>query len=190
MQDSTFPRKRKEPSKDGRFTLRHRSNTGIVMAILCILVTRIEEKQHREAALRKGTFESLLHMLALTPQFALSGLNEAFAAVSIMEHYTNLLPESMRTISGALFFLSFSAANYINTTLANLVYTLTMKDGKIPWLGGKDLNKVTLDKYYFLIGGLTCFNLIYFNVCAYRYLTKKAEITLELKSEDEMQLAA
>ncbi|KAJ4841404.1 hypothetical protein Tsubulata_036142 [Turnera subulata] len=185
-------KKRTNGNKDGRFTLRQRINTGIVMAILCMVVAGIVEKQRRIAALQRGTFESPLHMLALTPQFALSGLNEAFAAVSIMEYYTNHLPESMRTISGAIFFLSFSAASYINTALVNLVHTLSVKDGKIPWLGGRDLNTVTLDKYYFLIGGLACFNLMYFNVFAYRYLTKKAEITPEPKSDDEneKQLAA
>ncbi|GAV65441.1 PTR2 domain-containing protein, partial [Cephalotus follicularis] len=164
-----IPRAKKMTGKDKRMTMTQRINIGIVMAILCSLVAGIVEKHRREAALRNGSFESPLSITLLLPQFALSGLIEAFAAVAIMEFLTTQLPETMRTVSGAIFFLSLSAASYLNSLFVNIIYSLTLKNGK-PWLGGKDLNKDTLEYFYFLIAGLGVVNFTYFNFFASRYV--------------------
>ncbi|KAJ6992923.1 hypothetical protein NC653_016134 [Populus alba x Populus x berolinensis] len=185
-----LPQARKRSKKNIRFTTRHRINTGIVMAILCMVVAAIVEKSRRDAALKQGTLVSPQSILLLLPQFALSGLNEAFAAVAIMEYYTNHLPETMRTLSGAIFFLSFSASSYLNTAIINLVHLVTSNNGKeSPWLGGRDLNKVKLDYFYYLIASLAALNLLYFNLFAFRYLEKQVDKRYESRHE-EMNEAA
>eukprot|EP00258_Populus_trichocarpa_P042224 XP_024458243.1 protein NRT1/ PTR FAMILY 2.8 [Populus trichocarpa] len=185
-----LPQARKRSKKNIRFTTRHRINTGIVMAILCMVVAAIVEKSRRDAALKQGTLVSPQSILLLLPQFALSGLNEAFAAVAIMEYYTNHLPETMRTLSGAIFFLSFSASSYLNTAIINLVHLVTSNNGKeSPWLGGRDLNKVKLDYFYYLIASLAALNLLYFNLFSCRYLEKQVDKRSESRHE-EMNEAA
>ncbi|CAK7342772.1 unnamed protein product [Dovyalis caffra] len=108
-----LPRVKKRSKKNIRLTMRQRINVGIVMAILCMVVAVIVEKNRREA-------------------FALSGLNEAFAAVAFMEDYNNHLPETMRTLAGAIFFLSFSASSHFNTAIVNLVHHVTSNHGTKP----------------------------------------------------------
>lgn len=176
------PQAKKRSKKDSRLTLRQRINTGIVMAILCMVVAGIVEKKRRDLAVKQGSLRSPQSMLLLVPQFALSGLNEAFAAVAIMEYFTNHLSESMRTIAGAIFFLSFSFTSYLNTILVNVVHHVTKKS---PWLGGRDLNRVKLDHYYFLIAFLAALNLLYFNFIAHRYLVKNVVKKHELLHVDK-----
>ena len=129
------------------------------------------EKQRRAAALKQGSFESPMSILLLLPQFALSGLIEAFAAVALMEFLTTQLPESMRTVAGAIFFVSLSLASYLNSILVNIVYKITRKGGKSPWLGGHDLNKDKLENFYYLVAGIGALNFLYFNLFARRFVT-------------------
>ncbi|CAK7322514.1 unnamed protein product [Dovyalis caffra] len=181
-----LPQAKKRSKKNIRLTMRQRINVGIVMAILCMVVAAIVEKNRREAALKRGTLVSPQSILLLLPQFALSGLNEAFAAVAIMEYYNNHLPETMRTLAGAIFFLSFSASSYFNTAIVNLVHHATSNHGtKHPWLGGRDLNKVKLDNFYYLIAGLASLNLLYFNLFSHRYLEKHIDKRSEARHEDK-----
>jgi peptide/histidine transporter 3/4 len=180
-----LPYAKKRSNKNVRLTMRQRINTGIVMAILCMVVAGIVEKNRRETALKQGSLLSPQSILLLLPQFSLSGLNEGFAAVAVMEYYTNHLPESMRTLAGAIFFLSFSASSYLNTVIVNVVHHVTAKLGKTPWLGGRDLNKVKLDNFYYLIAGLALLNLLYFNLFSCRYLEKNADKRPGSRHEDK-----
>lgn len=183
-----IPVTRKMSKKDKRLTMRQRIETGIVMSILCMLVGAVVEKCRRDSALKHNTFTSPLNVMALLPQFVLSGLTEAFGCVSIMEFFTTRLPENMRTVAGALFFLCLSLASYVSSLLVNIIHSITKRDGNYPWLGGHDLNKNRLDHYYYIIAGLATLNLIYFELYASKYAVNndsgkgKKELQREEKS--------
>lgn len=167
-----------------RLTMGQRIRIGIVLSIVCMLVAAIVEKKRRDSALRHDSFISPVSFGLLLPQFALSGLNEAFAAVAIMEFFTLQMPESMRTVAGAVFFLSLSIANYLGSLIVNIVHRVTSHTGKTPWLGGHDLNHNRLDYYYYVIAALGGLNFIYFNFFASSYLisnkcTRTPEVQLE-----------
>ncbi|XP_031267809.1 protein NRT1/ PTR FAMILY 2.8 [Pistacia vera] len=179
------PLSRKMTGKKRRMTMRERINTGIVMASLSLLVAGFIEKKRRILALEQKSFKSSLSILALVPQFCFSGLTEAFAAVALMEFLTTKLPESMRTVSGAIFFLSLSIASYLNSLLVNVIHGITGKNGAAPWLGGTDLNKDTLEYFYFMIAVIEVLNLIYFNVFAYRFLSKEKDPNSRTEEKQE-----
>jgi peptide/histidine transporter 3/4 len=87
----------------------------------------------------------------------------------------------MRTVAGAVFFLSLSIANYIGSLIVNVVHRATSHKGQTPWLGGHDINHNRLDYYYYLIASLGILNFIYFNFFACHYLisnknTEKAKV--------------
>ncbi|XP_075480691.1 protein NRT1/ PTR FAMILY 2.8-like [Primulina tabacum] len=148
--------------KDLRMTMQQRITTGIIMSILCMVVAGIVEKERKELALRYDKLDSPLHVTALLPQFILSGLTEAFAAVAIMEFFTIQMPETMRSVAGSIFFLSLSIASYISSLLVNVIHYVTNGRGDRPWLGGNDLNKNKLEYYYFFVASLGVLNLLYF----------------------------
>ena len=140
-----------------------------------MLVAAIVEKKCPDSALKHGLFISPLSYALLMPQFALSGLNEAFATVAIMEFFTLQMPESMRTVAGALFYLSLSVANYIGSLIVNIVHKVTSMRGKRACIGGHDLNLNRLDLYYYFIAALGVLNFIYFNFFATRYIISDEE---------------
>ncbi|KAJ1378439.1 Proton-dependent oligopeptide transporter family [Sesbania bispinosa] len=177
-----IPLTRKITKRTTRLSMRQRIKIGILLSILCMLVAGVVEKKRRDSALRLGSFSSPMSFGLLLPQFALSGLNEAFAAVAIMEFFTLQMPENMRTVAGAVFFLSLSIANYIGSLIVNIVHRVTSHKGKTPWLGGHDLNQNRLDYYYYVIAALGALNFIYFNFFASHYLiSNKGNGTTEVQ---------
>ncbi|XP_030459509.1 protein NRT1/ PTR FAMILY 2.8-like [Syzygium oleosum] len=153
-----------------RLTIVQRINIGIVMAILCMIIAGVVEEKRRSLALQNGSFVSPISVAFLLPQFALSGLIEAFAAIAMMELLTSHVPENLRTVGGAIFFLSLSIASYLTSSLVSAIHGLTGMNGKIPWIGGRDLNESRLDYYYYVIAGLSIVNLAYFNLFARKFV--------------------
>ncbi|KAM1681948.1 hypothetical protein ACFX1T_039021 [Malus domestica] len=166
-----LPLARRRSRRNKRLTMQQRINTGIVLSIVSMLVSGIVEEHRRKTALKHGSFIAPVSFALLLPQFVLSGLTEAFAAVSIMEFFTMQMPESLRTVSGAIFFLSLSVSSYLGSLIVNIVHKATQMKGKTPWLGGHDLNKNKLDYYYYIIAGIGVVNLVYFNFFARHYVT-------------------
>ncbi|OMO97322.1 Proton-dependent oligopeptide transporter family [Corchorus olitorius] len=178
------PQSKRMTGKPKRLSVTQRINIGIVMSISCTLVAALTERHRRAEALKQGTFESPVSILLLLPQFALSGLIEAFAAVAVMEFLTTQLPESMRTVAGAIFFVSLSIASYLNSVIVNIVYRTTRKSGT-QWLGGPDLNEDRLEYYYCLIAGIGAMNLLYFNLFARRFVTNNVRKEPEDEQKNE-----
>ncbi|MED6216857.1 hypothetical protein PIB30_012026 [Stylosanthes scabra] len=170
-----------------RLRMSLRIRIGIILSILCMLVAAIVEQKRRDSALRANLFVSPMSFTVLLPQFALSGLNEAFAAVSIMEFFTLEMPESMRTVAGAVFFLSLSIANYLGSLIVNIVHKATSHGRRNSWLGGHDLNQNKLDYYYYLIAALGVLNFLYFNFFASHFLgTKPSKDTKKMQPKNSI----
>lgn len=102
----------------------------------------------------------------------LAGLTEAFSAVALMEFLAVRMPEHMRAVAGAIFFLSSSIASYICTLLINVIDSATREQENGSWLGDKDLNKNKLENYFFVIAGIEVANLLYFKLWASRFATQ------------------
>ncbi|PIN02126.1 H+/oligopeptide symporter [Handroanthus impetiginosus] len=165
-----IPKARKILKRDSRLTMQQRIFIGIVLSILCMIVAGTVERKRRSMALKEGSYASPLHVAVLLPQFILSGLTEAFAAVGLMEFFTIQLPESMRSVAGSIFFLSLSVASYLSSLIVNIMHSVTGQGGEKPWLGGHDLNVNKLDNYYYIIAGLGVINLMYFTFFARKYV--------------------
>ncbi|KAI9079600.1 hypothetical protein K1719_038427 [Acacia pycnantha] len=156
-----------------RLSIEHRILIGIVFSIIGMVVSGVVEAERRETALKNASFESPMSMWMLVPQFALSGLTEAFAAIAMMELLTSYWPENMKAIGGAVFFLSLSIANYLTTILIVVIKGTTFFEGKTPWLGGNDLNKNRLEYYYYTIAVIGVMNMFYYILFARHFLYSK-----------------
>ncbi|XP_057436932.1 protein NRT1/ PTR FAMILY 2.8-like [Lotus japonicus] len=174
-------------TKEGkRLSIEHRILIGIMFSIVSMVVSGLVEVRRRDFALRSGSFESPIGIWWLVPQFALSGLVEAFAAIPMMELLTSYWPESVKTLGGAVFFLSISIASYLGTILIRVILVVTNKYGKTPWLGGNDLNKNRLEYFYYTIAVLGGLNLLYFQFFARSYLrTELVQRPGQNEPEDE-----
>ncbi|CAN0903491.1 Protein NRT1/ PTR FAMILY 2.8 [Linum grandiflorum] len=169
-----MPMGKRITGKSWRMTIASRIKIGILMSIVCMVVAGNVEKKRRDTAVAAegGSFVSPVSFVVLIPQFVLSGLAEAFAAVAVMEFFTTRMPESMRTVAGALFFLCLAGTGYVSSLLINVIHRTTGGGKKTAWLGGHDLNKNRLDYYYYTIAGIACLNFIYFHFVASRFATE------------------
>ena len=172
----------KTTKRGKRLSMEHRILIGILLSIVTMVVSGLVEVHRRNNALKFGSFESPISIWWLVPQFALSGLVEAFAAIPLMELLTSHWPENMKTLGGAVFFLSLSIASYLNSIIIRIIKVATKGNGKTPWLGGNDLNKNRLEYYYYTIAALAGLDLLYYLFFARRYLHKEV---LQRSSKNE-----
>ncbi|XP_045797814.1 protein NRT1/ PTR FAMILY 2.8-like [Trifolium pratense] len=172
----------KKTLKGKRLSIEQRFIIGIIFSIACMVVSGLVEVRRRNDALKNETFESPTTIWWLVPQFALSGLIEVFAAIPMMELLTSYWPESMKTLGGAVFFLSLSIASSLNNILIKIIVAMNMRNGGAPWLGGNDLNKNRLEYYYYTIAALGGLNLLYFLFFARFFLCSEV---LKRKSKSE-----
>ncbi|KAL9404067.1 hypothetical protein Peur_001039 [Populus x canadensis] len=164
--------------KDGGITLLQRMGIGMILAILCTVVSGLVEENRRHIALtrpplgqtNKGGSISSMSGMWLIPQLALAGLSEGFNYIAQIEFYYKQFPENMRSIAGSAFFAGGALSNYLCGFLVSIVHQITSGSKTGDWLDD-DLNKGKLDYFYYVIAGLGILNFGYFLLCAkwYRY---------------------
>ncbi|KDP45400.1 hypothetical protein JCGZ_09649 [Jatropha curcas] len=164
--------------KEGGFTLLQRMGIGIILSILCMLVSGLVEEHRRNLAFNKPTLGiaqkggkiSSISGMWLVPQLAISGLAEGFNYVAQIEFYYKQFPENMRSIAQSFFFASQAISSYLSGFLVSIVHQITSGTATGDWLA-EDLNEGKLDYFYYMIGVFEIVNLMYFLVCAkwYRY---------------------
>ncbi|XP_057844679.2 protein NRT1/ PTR FAMILY 2.13 [Cryptomeria japonica] len=163
-------------SKDGNgITLLQRIGVGLCISILSMALAAVFETKRRNVALNHGFMDkpkAVIPMSAffLVPQYSVAGLAEAFSAIGLIEFLYSQFPENMRSVAGALFFLSIGMGSYVSSFLVGIVHKNTGGRHGKNWLG-QNLNKARLDYFYWLLAGLAVINLLYFLFCAqwYRY---------------------
>ncbi|KAJ7014133.1 protein NRT1/ PTR FAMILY 2.11-like [Populus alba x Populus x berolinensis] len=168
--------------KDGGITLLQRMGIGMILAILCTVVSGLVEENRRHIALtrpplgltNKGGSISSMSGMWLIPQLALSGLSEGFNYIAQIEFYYKQFPENMRSIAGSAFFAGGALSNYLSGVLVSVVHQITSGSKTGDWLDD-DLNKGKLDYFYYVIAGLGILNFGYFLLCAKWYRYKDAD---------------
>ncbi|KAF2308589.1 hypothetical protein GH714_010991 [Hevea brasiliensis] len=119
--------------KEGGFTLLQRMGIGIVLSILCMLVSGLVEEHRKKLAFTrpavgiapKGGSISSMSSLWLVPQLALAGLAEGFCYVAQTEFYYKQFPENMRSIAQSFFFANFAVSSYLSGFLVSIVHHIT-----------------------------------------------------------------
>nr|AQX43140.1 NPF family transporter [Pinus pinaster] len=177
-------------TKNGKgITLLQRMGIGMALAVISMVFAATAERKRRNVALSHGFMEQTrdgitMSALWLVPQYSVAGLAEAFSAIGQIEFLYSQFPENMRSIAGALFFLSMALGNYLSSLIVSIVHNTTGRPGHHNWLA-QNLNMAKLDNFYWLIAGYGTLNLVYFLIIArwYRYKatvndqTAKASIT-------------
>ncbi|CAH8297704.1 unnamed protein product [Eruca vesicaria subsp. sativa] len=153
-------------------TLLQRIGTGIVFAILSMIVAGLVERVRRTRSIKAGdpTGMTPMSVFWLSPQLILMGLCEAFNIIGQIEFFNSQFPEHMRSIANALFSLSFAGSSYLSSFVVTTVHKFSGGHDRPDWLN-KNLNAGKLDYFYYLIAVLGVVNMVYFWYCArgYRY---------------------
>ncbi|KAJ4884279.1 Protein NRT1/ PTR FAMILY 2.13 [Raphanus sativus] len=165
-------------------TLLQRIGTGIVFAILSMIVAGLVEGVRRTRSIKAGDPNGMTPMSVfwLSPQLILMGLCEAFNIIGQIEFFNSQFPEHMRSIANALFSLSFAGSSYLSSVLVTVVHKFSGGHERPDWLN-KNLNEGKLDYFYYLIAVLGVVNLVYFWFCARGYRYKVGSQMGDLKED-------
>ncbi|KAE8692343.1 putative protein NRT1/ PTR FAMILY 2.14 [Hibiscus syriacus] len=154
---------------EGGITVLQRMGIGNLFSVLTMLVSGLIEMKRRSSALSHGGADGVspMSVMWLAPQLILIGFSEIFSIVGLIEFYNRQFPENMRSIGNSLIYLTFSLASYASNWVIAIVDDVTGRDGT-SWLTD-DINTSKLDKFYFLIAGISLLNFVFFMFGARRY---------------------
>uniref|UniRef100_A0ACD5WXZ8 Uncharacterized protein n=1 Tax=Avena sativa TaxID=4498 RepID=A0ACD5WXZ8_AVESA len=153
-----------------------RMGVGLFFSMLSMMSAAAVESNR----LRIAHAEGLVHrevavpmsILWQGPQYLLLGAGEVFTNIGLSEFFYGESPDSMRSLCMAFSFANISAGNYLNSFILSLVPVFTARGGSPGWIPG-NLNEGHLDRFYMMMAGLSCLNLLAFVFCATRYTNVK-----------------
>ncbi|XP_076916998.1 protein NRT1/ PTR FAMILY 1.2-like [Bidens hawaiensis] len=159
--------------KPVHISVKLRMGAGLVFSIIGMVVSGIVEHVRKNKAIEDGFLnnpQAVIKMSAmwLVPQHVFNGLADALNIIAQNEFYYSEFPKSMSSIAMALYMLGSAFANLLASLLLSTVDDLTKGDGKASWVS-TNINKGHYDKYYWLLGIMSCINFLYFAVCSQAY---------------------
>ncbi|KAJ3674095.1 hypothetical protein LUZ60_006087 [Juncus effusus] len=142
-----------------------RIGTGLLMSTLSMVSAAMVEMKRLEIARNSGLVNENvavpMSILWQIPQHILVGFGEVFNQIGMLEYFYDQAPQSMRSISLALAFLTLSIGSYVTSFILTSVQWFTTNGGDKGWIPD-NLNEGHLDRFFFLMAGLSALNLIVF----------------------------
>lgn len=162
-----------------------RMGIGFLLSFVSMVVAGVVESVRRGVKLPYYPPSTSMSALWLVPQVCLLGLAEALAAIAQIEFFYSEFPKSMSCIASNLYGLGIGVASLVSSFIVTLVDHFSKGGGKESWVSG-DLNNAHYDYYYWLLGGLSLLNYMYFLLCsrAYGHSHKVLHDTKESSSDD------
>ncbi|KAK6947451.1 Proton-dependent oligopeptide transporter family [Dillenia turbinata] len=154
-----------------------RMGVGLVIAILAMLSAGMVECYRLKYAKKDCPHcegSSSLSIFWQVPQYALIGASEVFMYVGQLEFFNAQTPDGLKSFGSALCMTSISLGNYVSSLLVSIVMKISTVDNMPGWIPG-NLNRGHLDRFYFLLAGLTTIDLVVYIACAKWYKCIKLE---------------
>uniref|UniRef100_A0ACD6AGF9 Uncharacterized protein n=1 Tax=Avena sativa TaxID=4498 RepID=A0ACD6AGF9_AVESA len=168
LYDRAFvPAARRFTGRDKGVSELQRIGAGLAMPVLAMAAAAIVEMVRLRAAPGK------INELWQAPQYALVGVGEVLTTIGQLDFFYSQAPAAMKTVCTALGFLAIAAGDYLSSFLLTVVQWATTTGGRPGWIPD-DLNEGHLDRFFWMMAGLGCLNLMAFVSCAVRYKYRKA----------------
>ncbi|KAL5760722.1 hypothetical protein ACOSP7_019217 [Xanthoceras sorbifolium] len=170
------PIARKFTGKERGFSELQRMGIGLFLSILCMSAAALVEINRLQLARELGLVDKEvavpLSIFWQIPQYFLLGAAEIFTFIGQLEFFYDQSPDAMRSLCSALSLLTTSLGNYLSSFILTVVTYFTTRGGKAGWIPD-NLNEGHLDFFFWLLAGLSLFNLLVYVVCAKKYKSKK-----------------
>uniref|UniRef100_R7W5G8 Peptide transporter PTR2 n=1 Tax=Aegilops tauschii TaxID=37682 RepID=R7W5G8_AEGTA len=139
-----------------------RIGAGLAMPVLAMAAAALLETARLRAAPNSTS------VLWQAPQYALVGVGEVLTTIGQLDFFYGQAPAAMKTVCTALALLAVAAGGYLSSFLLTAVQWATATGGAPGWIPD-DLNEGHLDRFFWMMAGLGCLNLLAFGSCARRY---------------------
>ncbi|KAM3192906.1 hypothetical protein ACQJBY_069839 [Aegilops geniculata] len=143
-----------------------RIGAGLAMPVLAMASASLLETARLRAAPNSTS------VLWQAPQYALMGVGEVLTTIGQLHFFYGQAPAGMKTVCTALGLLAIAAGGYLSSFLLTAVQWATATGGAPGWIPD-DLNEGHLDRFFWMMAGLGCLNLLAFGSCARRYKSRK-----------------
>ncbi|CAH1427945.1 unnamed protein product [Lactuca virosa] len=171
------PAARKITGQGRGFTELQRMGIGLFLSILCMSAAALVEIKRLDIAASLGLIDENtpvpMNILWQIPQYFLLGAAEVFTFIGQLEFFYDQSPDAMRSLCSALSLLTTSLGNYLSSFILTVVTVLTTRNGRAGWIPD-NLNEGHLDRFFWLLAGLSFFNMVVYIFCAKMYKSKKA----------------
>ncbi|WCJ32407.1 Major facilitator superfamily protein [Euphorbia peplus] len=144
-----------------------RMGIGLVIGMLAMIAAAFTEIQ-RLKHVKEGQKISSLSILWQIPQYVLVGASEVFMYVGQLEFFNGQAPDGIKSFGSSLCMASISLGNYVSSLLVNMVMAITSRGESPGWIP-QDLNYGHMERFYFLIAGLTALDCVFYYFCAKWY---------------------
>uniref|UniRef100_A0ACD5TVL7 Uncharacterized protein n=1 Tax=Avena sativa TaxID=4498 RepID=A0ACD5TVL7_AVESA len=170
-----IPIARKFTGREKGFSDLQRMGIGLVMSIMTTACAALVEWKRLEIARSGGLIHENvpvpMSILWQIPQYFFAGAAEVFTAIGQLEFFYDQAPDAMRTLCAAFALITVAAGSYLSSILLTLVSYLTTQGGDPGWIPD-NLNEGHLDRFFWLISGISFVNLLVYIGCAMRYKYK------------------
>ncbi|GJN30811.1 hypothetical protein PR202_gb19148 [Eleusine coracana subsp. coracana] len=171
------PIARRFTGKERGFSELQRMGVGLFVSTIAVAVAALIEIQRLQIA----RAEDLTHqkvpvpmsILWQAPQYLLIGVGEVFTSIGQAEFFYNQSPDAMRSLCSAFALVTVSLGSYLSSFILTLVSYFTTQNGQLGWIPD-NLNEGHLDRFFWLIAGLSFLNLLIFIYFAHQYKSKRA----------------
>lgn len=172
-----IPRVRKITGNERGFSNLQRMGIGLFISILAMVSAALVEIRRLQIAEELGLINEHvpvpLSIFWQIPQFFLVGAAEVFTFIGQLEFFYDQSPDAMRSLCSAFSLLTTSLGNYLSSLILIIVTSITTAGGKPGWIPD-NLNKGRLYNFFWLLAGLSFFNLLVYVFCAIKYKQKNA----------------
>lgn len=171
------PIARKFTNQGRGFTELQRMGIGLFLSILCMSAAALLEIRRLVVARSLGLIDQNtpvpISILWQIPQYFLLGAAEVFTFIGQLEFFYDQSPDAMRSLCSALSLLTTSLGNYLSSFILTVVTAITTRGGHLGWIPD-NLNQGHLDRFFWLLAGLSFLNMVVYIFCAKLYKSKAA----------------
>lgn len=150
-----------------------RIGTGLFFSIVAMMVAALVEMKRKRVAVESRLVNSLeplpITFLWVALQYLFLGSADLFTLAGLMEIFFTEAPASMRSLATALSWASLAIGYYLSSVLVSVVNSVTGALSHHAWLLGNNLNHYHLERFYWLMCGLSGLNFLHYLLWASRY---------------------
>ncbi|XP_047321069.1 protein NRT1/ PTR FAMILY 4.6-like [Impatiens glandulifera] len=168
------PFARKLTKSETGITHLQRIGVGLFLSIVSMTIAALVETKRRTVVIENNLLDSPnplpISFLWISLQYLFLGSADLFTLAGLMEFFFTEAPMRMRSLATSLSFASLAMGYYLSSVIVTVVNAISRSSsGSSAWLSGPNLNYFRLDKFYWLMCGLSGFNFFNYLFWANRY---------------------
>lgn len=153
-----------------------RIGVGLFLSSLAMAGAALVEIKRKRTAIENGMVDARpvleplpISIFWLSYQYFIYGVIDMFTNVGMLAFFYDEAPKSLKSISSSLLWVSLGIGYFFSTVLVKLVNSVTGMTHDGAWLGGDNINRLYLERFYCLIAVLCLINFYFYLFCAHRY---------------------